>query len=104
LSGLKKVVADFLSRPLLKLTETVTATATEDPVNFEEMATEQNRCAEMQLIPQISFPPDRRPMQLTTFQQAFSPNCPPQVQKGYFFTFSQCCSPQEACIPWYCFI
>jgi hypothetical protein len=48
LSGLKKVVADFLSRPLLKSTETVTATATEDPVNFEEMATEQNRCAETQ--------------------------------------------------------
>jgi hypothetical protein len=34
LQGLKNVVADFLSRPLSKSTETVAATAAADPVDF----------------------------------------------------------------------
>jgi hypothetical protein len=33
-SYLKNVVADFLSLPLLKSTETVAATVTADPVDF----------------------------------------------------------------------
>jgi hypothetical protein len=48
LLGLKNVVADFLSCPLPESTETVAATAATDPVDFEEMAAEQYRCAETQ--------------------------------------------------------
>jgi hypothetical protein len=49
LPGLKNVVADFLSRPPPPLsTGTVAATAVADPVDFEEMAAEQNRCPEAQ--------------------------------------------------------
>ncbi len=44
-------------------------------------------------IPQISFPPDRRPIpSWQCFNWHFSPNCPPKVQKGCLFTFSQCCA------------
>jgi hypothetical protein len=50
LPGLKNVVADFLSRPLSKSTGTVAATAVADPVDFEEMAAKQNRCAETQRL------------------------------------------------------
>jgi hypothetical protein len=50
LPGLKNVFADFLSRPLPKSTETVTATAAADLVDFEEQAHEQNRCAETQRL------------------------------------------------------
>jgi hypothetical protein len=50
LPGLKNVIADFLSRPLPGSTKTVATTAVADPVDFEEMATEQNRCAEMQRL------------------------------------------------------
>jgi hypothetical protein len=58
---LKKIVADFLSRLLLESTETVIAMAAADPVDFEEMATEQNRCVEMQCLPgssslKLAFP------------------------------------------------
>jgi hypothetical protein len=45
LPGLKNDVADFLSRPLPEYSETVAATAAADPVDFKEMAAEQNRCA-----------------------------------------------------------
>jgi hypothetical protein len=48
LPGLKNVAADFLSRPHPKLTEMVTAAVAADPVDFEEMAIEQNRCTETQ--------------------------------------------------------
>ncbi len=48
LPGLKTVVADFLSRPPPPSTGTVAATAAADPVDFEEMAAEQNRCPETQ--------------------------------------------------------
>jgi hypothetical protein len=50
LPGLKNVVADFQSRPLLESTEKVTATAAADSVDFEEMAAEQSRCAETQRL------------------------------------------------------
>jgi hypothetical protein len=46
LPGLKHVIADFLSCPLLESTDTVAATAVADPVNFKEMAAKQNCCAE----------------------------------------------------------
>ncbi len=52
LPGLKNV-ADLLSRPpppLLESTETVAASAAADPVDFEAMAPEQNRCAETQRL------------------------------------------------------
>jgi hypothetical protein len=45
LQGLKNVVANFLSHPLPESTATVAAPAVADPVDFEEMAAEQNRCA-----------------------------------------------------------
>ncbi len=48
--GLKNVVADFLSCPLPKFTETVTATVAADLVDLEEMDAEQNRCAETQRL------------------------------------------------------
>ncbi len=34
----------------------------------------------------------------------FSPNCSPQIQKKHFWSFSQCCSPREVCLPLYNFI
>jgi hypothetical protein len=50
LPGLKNVVADFLSHPNQTATESVAATLAADPVNFEEMATEKNRCPETHLL------------------------------------------------------
>ncbi len=50
LPGLKNVVADFLSRPPPRSSGTVAATAAADPVDFEEMAAEQNRCPETQRL------------------------------------------------------
>jgi hypothetical protein len=58
LSALKNVVADLSSRPPPRTqpTGTVAATAAADPVDFEEMAAEQNRCAETQrLLGSTSF-------------------------------------------------
>ncbi len=46
LPGLKNVVADFLSRPNQTTTESVAAASAAGPVDFEEMAAEQNRCPE----------------------------------------------------------
>jgi hypothetical protein len=50
LPGLKSVVANFLSHPLPKSTETVGATMAADPVDFEKMDTEQNHCSETQRL------------------------------------------------------
>jgi hypothetical protein len=50
LPGLKNVVADFLSRPNQATNGSVTATSAADPVDFEEMAAEQNCCPEMQRL------------------------------------------------------
>jgi hypothetical protein len=50
LPGLKNVIADFLSRPLPKSTETVAAMAAADPMDLEEMAAEQNPCPERQRL------------------------------------------------------
>jgi hypothetical protein len=44
LPGLKNVIADFLSRPNQTAAESVATTSAADPVDFEEMAAEQNRC------------------------------------------------------------
>jgi hypothetical protein len=44
LPGLENVVADFLSRPLPELTETVAAVVSADPIDFKETATKQNCC------------------------------------------------------------
>ncbi len=46
----EKVVADFLSRPNKRIAGSVTATSAADPVDFEEMAAEQNRCPETQRL------------------------------------------------------
>jgi hypothetical protein len=50
LPGLHNVVTNFLSRLSLapRLTGDVTTAAAAPPINFEEMATEQNRCKETQ--------------------------------------------------------
>jgi hypothetical protein len=45
LPGLKNV-ADFLFRPNQTTAGSVAATSASDPVDFEEMATKQNRCPE----------------------------------------------------------
>jgi hypothetical protein len=50
LPGLKNVVADFLSRPNQTTTGSVAAASAADPVDFEEMANEQNRCPETQRL------------------------------------------------------
>ncbi len=50
LPGLKNVVADFLSRPNQRTAGSVAATLAADPVDFEEMAAEQNRCPETQRL------------------------------------------------------
>ncbi len=50
LPGLKNVVADFLSRPNQATTGSVAAASAADPVDFEEMAVEQNCCPEMQRL------------------------------------------------------
>ncbi len=50
LPGLKNVVADFLSRPNKTTPGLVAATSAADPVDFEEMAAEQNRCPETQRL------------------------------------------------------
>jgi hypothetical protein len=52
LPGLKIVVADFLScpPPSPEPSGTVAAAAEADPVDFEAMATEQNRCVETQCL------------------------------------------------------
>jgi hypothetical protein len=48
LPGLKNVVADFLSRPKQIPAGSVAAASATDPVDFGEMAAEQNRCPETQ--------------------------------------------------------
>ncbi len=50
LPGLKNVDADFLSSPNQTTTGSVAATLAADPVDFEEMAAEQNRCPETQRL------------------------------------------------------
>jgi hypothetical protein len=50
LPSLKNVVADFLSRPNQTTTGSVAAMSAADPVNFKEMAAEQNRCPETQRL------------------------------------------------------
>jgi hypothetical protein len=50
LSGLKNVVADFLSCPPPQTTGSVAATTAADPVNYKEIAAEQHRCLETQRL------------------------------------------------------
>jgi hypothetical protein len=50
LPGLKNIVADFYSCPSQAATGSVTAASAADPVDFEEMAPEQNRCPETQRL------------------------------------------------------
>jgi hypothetical protein len=50
LPSLKNIVADFLSRPNQATTGSVAAALAADPVDFEEMATEQNCCPETQRL------------------------------------------------------
>ncbi len=47
---MKNVVADFLSRPPPQTTGSVATTVAADPVDFEEMATEQHCCLETQRL------------------------------------------------------
>jgi hypothetical protein len=50
LPGLKNVVADFLSSPKQTAAKSVTVMSAAEPVDFEEMAAEQNRCPETQRL------------------------------------------------------
>jgi hypothetical protein len=60
LPGLKNVVTNFLSRPNQTTTGLVAAPSAADPVDFEEMAAEQNHCPETQRLlggtsPKLAF-------------------------------------------------
>jgi hypothetical protein len=48
--GLKNVVSDLLSRPLPQSAGSVGAAAATDPVDYEELAAEQNHCTETQRL------------------------------------------------------
>ncbi len=90
LPGLKNVVADFLFCPLSKSTGTVAATAVADPVDFEEMAAKQNRCAETQLLLggtslKLAFARQALNAWLVTFPLAFSAQLFPSGSKKIFF-------------------
>jgi hypothetical protein len=50
LPSLKNINADFLSHPNQTAAGSVTARSAADPVDFEEMASEQNRCLETQRL------------------------------------------------------
>jgi hypothetical protein len=50
LPDLKNVVADFLPRPNQTTTGSVASASAGDPVDFEEMAAEQNCCPETQRL------------------------------------------------------
>jgi hypothetical protein len=50
LPGLKIVIADFLSSPNQTTTGSAADTSEADPMDFEEMAAEQNRCPETQRL------------------------------------------------------
>jgi hypothetical protein len=50
LPGFKNVVADFLFLPHQTNTGSVAAKSAADPVDFEEMAAEQNHCPETQRL------------------------------------------------------
>jgi hypothetical protein len=84
----------------LHSTGTVTATAAADPVDFEEMAAEQNRCPETQRL--LGGTSLKLAFRQTGAQRlagdistgTFRP--PPQIPKGYFCPFPQCHSPREA--------
>ncbi len=83
LPGLKNVVADFLSCPNQTATGSAATMSAADPVAFEEMAAEQNRCPETQRLPggislKLSFRHRRSTPGWRCFQRQFSPNCPPQ--------------------------
>jgi hypothetical protein len=98
LPSLKNVVADFLSCPNQTTAGSVAATSAADPVDFEEMVAEQNRCPEMQRllggIPKIGFPPDRRSTPgWRCFHRQFSPNCSPQIQKNILKHFHNVAHP-----------
>jgi hypothetical protein len=126
LPGLKNVVVDFLSRPLPESTKTVPSTAAADPVDCEEMAADQNHFAEMQrllgssslklaihqtgtqrLAGDVStsvfrpiFPLKFRKDVFSHFHNAAYPGrlASHHIISSYFFSFSQCCLPREACL------
>jgi hypothetical protein len=99
LSGLKNVVADFLSRHSLpEPTGNVAAAAAADPVDFEAMAAEQNSCAETQRLLggtslKLAFHQagaHRLAGDVST--DAFHPIVPQKFRRDNF-------SSQEACLP-----
>jgi hypothetical protein len=90
LPGLKNVVANFLSRPNQATTGSVAAASAADPLDFEEMAAEQNYCPETQrLLGGTSLTLAFRQTGRSTpgwrcYHRQFSPNCSPQIQKKHF--------------------
>jgi hypothetical protein len=104
LPALKNIVADFLSHPSPPPWNPLVAA---DPVDFEAMAAEQNRCAETQRLLGGSS------LQLA-FRQAgtqclagyiltgiFSPHCSTDIQKRHLFPFSQYFTSGEVRLPAY---
>ncbi len=88
LPGLKNVVADFLSYPLLESTETVAAMAAADPMDFKEMATKQSSCAETQrLLGGTSLKLAQRQCFYWRFHRRFRPIVPLKFRKDIFAHF-----------------
>jgi hypothetical protein len=79
LPGVKNVAANFLSPfpTALEFTETVATSAAADPVDFEAMAAEQDRCAETQRLPGSSS------LHLA-FRQAGTQRLAGNVSTGFF--------------------
>jgi hypothetical protein len=109
LPGLKNVVSDFLSCPLLESTETVAATAA-DPVDFEEMAAEQNHCTETQCL--LIGSSLKLALRQTGAQclagdvsaGVFRPIVPLRFRKDIFSHFHNVSHPSRLCLPSYYFI
>jgi hypothetical protein len=86
LPGLKNVMDDFLSCPNQTTTGSVAAASAADPVDFEQMAAEQNRCPETQRL--LGGTSLKLAFRQTGTQRlagdVSTGNCSPQIQKKHF--------------------
>jgi hypothetical protein len=96
LSGLKNVIANFLSHPLPppEPSETVAAAAEADPVYFKAMAAEQNRCTETQRLLggsslKLAFQQAGTQRLLVMFPREFFIHRSSKIPKIHFFAFAQ---------------
>jgi hypothetical protein len=100
LPGLKNVVADFLSRPNQTTAGSVATTSAEDPVDFEEMAAEQNCCPKTQRLLggtslKLAFRQTGAQHLTRCFHRQFSPNCSLKFRKNIFDHFHNVAHPRR---------